>query len=172
MVIGFRPPEERDHSMRASEFDAVTGAFGYTGKYIARRLLNMGKRVRTLTGHPNRPDPFAGRLEVASLAFEDPAGLVKDLEGVATLYNTYWIRFPYGNQTYDTAVENTKLLLRAAEAAGVRRLVHISITNASVASPLPYFRGKGALEDWIRSGRISYAIVRPSVVFGPEDVLI
>jgi NADH dehydrogenase len=111
-------------------------------------------------------------VEVAPLAFADPARLVRDLHGAATLYNTYWIRFPYGNQTYDTAVENTKILLRAAEAAGVRKLVHISITNASVASPLSYFRGKGALEDWIRGGRVPSAIVRPSVVFGPEDVLI
>jgi len=150
----------------------VTGAFGYTGRYITRRLLAMGERVRTLTAHPNRPDPFAGRVEVAPLAFEDPARLARDLEGAAILYNTYWIRFPYRTLTYDTAVENTKVLFRAAEAAGVRRVVHVSITNASEASPLPYFRGKGELERWIMGSRLSYAIVRPTVVFGPEDVLI
>ena len=158
--------------MPGSGLDVVTGAFGYTGKYIARRLLAMGRRVRTLTGHPNRPNPFGGGVEVASLAFEDPAQIAEGLRGAATLYNTYWIRFAQGELTFDRAVENTKRLLWAAEEAGVRRIVHVSIANASVESPLPYFRGKGLIEEAIKGLGMSYAILRPTVIFGPEDILI
>lgn len=150
----------------------VTGAFSYTGKYIARRLLAAGERVKTLTGHPDRPNPFADRVSVAPLDFEDRSALVENLRGVATLYNTYWVRFPYGAVTFERAVANTKVLIEAAEAAGVRRVVHISITNASTASRLPYFRGKGLVDELIAGSALSYAILRPTVIFGVEDILV
>jgi NADH dehydrogenase len=153
------------------ELSVVTGASGYTGKYIARRLLAEGERVRTITGHPARPDPFGGRVDVAPMDFDDPRGLASSLEGATTLYNTYWIRFPWGEVTFERAVENSRTLIRAAEQSGVRRMVHISITGASAASPLPYFRGKGMVEDAIASSRLSHAIIRPTLVFGREDVL-
>lgn len=158
--------------VESAGLDAVTGAFGYTGKYITRRLLAMGKRVLTLTGRPGRPNPFGPQVRAFPFNFANPAELTKSLQGVATLYNTYWIRFPYGEVTYEKAVENTQTLIRAAEAAGVCRIVHISITNASEDSPLPYFKGKGVLEKAIANSRLSYAIIRPTVIFGPEDILI
>ncbi len=150
----------------------VTGAFGYTGKYITRRLLAAGQRVRTLTGRPDRPNPFGDRIEVAPFNFEHPGALIESLRGATTLFNTYWVRFPRGAVTYDMAIENTKTLIRAAEEAGVRRIVHVSITSASAESPLPYFRGKGILEQTIMRSRLSYAIIRPTVIFGAEDILV
>ena len=158
--------------MSTNSLSVVTGAFGYTGKYIARRLLSMGKPVQTITGHPNRPNPFGQQVSVAPLDFEDPEELAGSLEGADVLYNTYWIRFPRGQLTFDKAVENTRTLIRAAEHAGVRRIVHVSVANASVDSPLPYFRGKGLLEKAVRDSRLSYAIIRPTVIFGNEDILI
>jgi NADH dehydrogenase len=152
--------------------DVVTGSFGYTGKYITQRLLSMGKRVRTLTGHPNRQNPFGDQVSVYPFNFDNPSGLMKSLEGVTTLYNTYWVRFSYGQVTFDKAVENTKTLIKAAEEAGVRRIVHLSITNASEESPFPYFRGKGLVEKAIIHSKLSYAIIRPTLIFGPEDILI
>jgi NADH dehydrogenase len=149
----------------------VTGGFSYTGRFIARRLLEAGERVRTLTAHPER-DPFGGRVSVAPLAWHDPRALAASLQGARTLYNTYWIRFPWGGVTFEHAVARTRLLLRAAEEAGVERLVHISITHASPASPLPYFRAKGLVEEAIRGSRLSAAILRPTLIFGPGDVLI
>ncbi|MBU2601123.1 MAG: NAD(P)H-binding protein [Actinobacteria bacterium] len=151
---------------------AVTGAFGFTGKYIARHLLAEGCRVVTLTNHPDRADPFDGRVEARPLDFADPTGLVRSLEGVDTLYNTYWIRFEHGLSTFARAVEHTRTLIGAAQEAGVRRLVHVSITNPDPASPLPYFSGKAAVEQAIRDSRLSWAILRPAVVFGQEDILI
>ncbi|MGH8011614.1 MAG: SDR family oxidoreductase [Candidatus Binataceae bacterium] len=155
-----------------SELDIVTGAFGYTGRYIAQTLLEMGRRVRTLTAHPRESDPLAGRIEVAPFNFDNPSALAKSLEGADTVYNTYWIRFPHKGLTFDTAVANNKALIQAAKAAGVRKYIHISIANASVDSPLPYFRGKGLVERALSESGLPYAILRPTVIFGAEDVLI
>ena len=158
--------------MESPELNIVTGAFGYTGKYITKKLLSLGKRVRTLIAHPNRPNPFGNQLSVATFNFDNPAELIRNLQGANTLYNTYWIRFPHGQVTYDKAVENTKTLVSAAKEAGIRRIVHISITNASEESPFSYFRGKGILEKYIIQSKLSYAIIRPTVIFGHEDILI
>jgi NADH dehydrogenase len=155
-----------------TELNVVTGAFGYTGKYITERLLAAGKDVRTLTGHPHRPDPFGGRVEALPFDFERPAALADGLHGASVLFNTYWVRFPRGETTFDRAVENTKALIEAARAAGIGRIVHISISNPSEDSPLPYFRGKAVLETAVVGSGLSHAIIRPTVIFGPEDILI
>lgn len=152
---------------------AVTGAFGYTGKYITRELLARGQRVRTLVRpRPDRPNPFGVRIEIAPLDFGNFDELVRNLAGASTLYNTYWVRFPHGQITFDSAVENTKTLIRAARQAGVRRIVQISVSNPSLYSPYAYFRGKAQLEKALAESGLSYAIIRPTVIFGPEDILI
>ena len=151
---------------------AVTGAFSYSGKYITQRLLERGEEVITLTGHPNRPDPFAGKVKVYPLDFDDEAGLVDSLRGVHTFYNTYWVRFDRGENTQPRAVENTRKLVDTAVKAGIRRIVHISITNPSHNSNLPYFWGKAANEKTVMESGIPYAILRPTVLFGAEDILI
>jgi NADH dehydrogenase len=158
--------------LQESELVVVTGAFSYTGKYITRRLLNLGKRVRTLTGHPNRPNPFGDRVSVAAYDFDNPSRLEDSLRGATTLINTYWVRFSHGAITFDRAVENTTILLGAAKRAGVRRIVQVSITNPSESSSLPYFRGKAQVEKAVRESGLSHAILRPAVIFGPEDILI
>ena len=158
--------------MPEPELHVVTGAFSYTGKYITRRLIADGIRVRTLTNHPDRPHEFGDAVSTAPFDFSRPAALVESLRGASVLYNTYWVRFSHGSTTFDRAITNTKTLITAAEAAGVRRIVHVSIANPSLDSPLPYYRGKAQLEEAITSSRLSYAILRPTVIFGGEDVLI
>jgi len=150
---------------------AVTGAFSYSGKYITRRLLAEGHEVITLTGHPNRPDPFAGKVKAFPLDF-DEAGMARSLAGVEVLYNTYWVRFDKAGNTQPRAVKNTHKLVNAAVAAGVRRMVHISIANPSAESHLPYYWGKAANEKAVMDSGLGYAILRPTVLFGMEDVLI
>jgi NADH dehydrogenase len=152
--------------------DVVTGAFSYTGKYIAQRLLAQGRLVRTLTGHPDRTSPFGMKVDAFPFNFDRPSELVRSLQGVTTLYNTYWVRFTHGSITFNEAVENTQKLIRAAVEAGVRRFVHVSITNPHADSPLPYFSGKGRLEQTLMNSKLSYAILRPTVIFGDEDILI
>jgi len=151
---------------------AVTGAFSYSGKYVAQRLLARGEEVITLTSHPNRPDPFDGKVKAFPLDFNDEHGLTRALKGVDVLVNTYWIRFDYGQNTQSRAVENTRKLVNAASAADVKRIVHISITNPSADSPLPYFWGKAANEKAVIESGMAYAILRPTVLVGAEDILI
>jgi NADH dehydrogenase len=158
--------------VETAELNVVTGAFSYTGRYITRRLLSMGKRVRTLTGRPNRENPFGYQVSASPFSFDNLSQLTKSLQGATTLYNTYWVRFPHGQVTFDKAVENAQRLIKAAEEAGINRIVHISITNPSEESPFPYFRGKGLVEKAITRSKLSYAIVRPTVIFGAEGILI
>lgn len=158
--------------MPESALHVVTGAFSYTGKYITRRLLAEGVRVRTLTNHPERVHEFGDAVSVAPFDFHRPDALIESMRGASVLYNTYWVRFSHGQTNFAGAVDNTRTLIAAAESAGVRRIVHVSIANPSPSSPLPYYRGKALLEEAIRSSRLSYAILRPTVIFGGEDVLI
>ena len=151
---------------------AVTGAFGYSGSYITRRLLAKGRAVRTLTNSAQRDDLFDGRVRVCPFNFDKPEALATSLAGVAVLYNTYWVRFNHRRFTHGEAVRNTLLLFDAARAAGVERIVHVSITNPAAESPLEYFRGKAQLEEALRETGVSYAILRPTVLFGKEDILI
>jgi NADH dehydrogenase len=157
--------------MPQTDFDVVTGASGYTGRYITRVLLAQGRRVRTLTGHPTRANPFGDQVEAVPFNFDRPDDLRRSLEGARALFNTYWIRFPHGGQSFDTAVANTRVMLDAAAAAGVRKFVHISVTHAT-ESPLPYFRGKAMVEAAVKESPLSYAIIRPALIFGVEDILL
>jgi len=151
--------------------DVVTGAFGYTGRYITARLLESGESVRTLTGHPTRPNPFGDRIEVVPFDFEDRRKLTEHLRGTKTLYNTYWVRFPHGEVTFDRAVANSETLVQAASEAGVDRIVHLSITNPSEDSPFPYFRGKARVEEIIRESGLGYTLVRPTVIHNIAYIL-
>jgi NADH dehydrogenase len=155
----------------------VTGAFGYTGRYIAKNLLSRGLRVRTLTNSRHRANPFGDAVELHPIDFDDPDGVVESLGGAAALYNTYWVRYDYRSGTrdfgYELAVANTRTLFDCASRAGVGRLVHVSVANASADSRWGYFQGKAHLEADLRSSGLAYAIVRPTVIFGgPENVLI
>jgi uncharacterized protein YbjT (DUF2867 family) len=154
------------------ELDVVTGAFGYTGKYITQRLLDAGRRVRTITGHPKRANGFGNQVEIASMDFSDRAGLVRSLRGASVLYNTYWVRFNHGRATFADAVANSRALIQAAREAGIRKIVHLSIANPSLDSHLAYYSGKASVEKAIVDSGLSYAILRPTVIFGIEDILI
>jgi NADH dehydrogenase len=151
---------------------AVTGAFGYSGKYIAYKLVAKGQPFITLTNSPNRDNPFRDQVRAYPFNFEQPDLLVKTLQGVEVLYNTYWVRFNHPLFKHAEAVRNTLILFDAAKKAGVQRVVHVSITNPSEGSTLEYFSGKARLEKALIESGVSYAILRPTVIFGKEDILI
>jgi len=150
----------------------VTGGFGYSGRYIARRLLDAGAEVRTLTNAPDSQSCFGSRVRAIPFSFDDHARLVEALKGAAVLYNTYWVGLNHAKFRQVDAVRNTLALFRAAREAGVQRVVHLSITNPSEDSPLEYFRSKATLEKALMDSGLSYAILRPTVLFGREDVLV
>jgi uncharacterized protein YbjT (DUF2867 family) len=158
--------------MSYKEIQMVTGAFGFSGKYIAQRLLDAGYEVRTLTNSINRENPFHDRIKAYPYHFDNPAQLAESLRGSTVLYNNYWVRFNHGDFTFAQAVENSRILIAAAKEAGVKRIIHISITNPSIDSPFEYFSGKAKLERAIIESGLSYAILRPAVLFGKEDILI
>ena len=154
------------------EIHAVTGAFGYSGKSIARKLLGAGHEVITLTNSWKRKNPFGHRIRAYPFHFNEPNKLTESLRGVSVLYNTYWVRFNHKEFTYAEAVRNTEILFKAAKEAGVQRIVHVSITNPSIDSPLEYFSGKARLEQALVESEIPHTILRPAVFFGKEDILI
>jgi uncharacterized protein YbjT (DUF2867 family) len=164
--------EESCSSQSEVNTSVVTGAFGFSGQQIAKMLLLRGESVRTLTNHPQPQSPLFNLVQACPLDFSNHKQLKESLAGASVLYNTYWVRFAYGDINHDRAVQNTKLLIRAAEEAGVRRIVHVSITNPSIDSHLSYFKGKAELEQVIQSSSLSYVILRPAVIFGEGDILI
>jgi NADH dehydrogenase len=152
--------------------NVVTGSFGYIGKYITQHLLDQGAEVKTITTHPDKPNPFGKKVHASPYNFENPDKLINSLAGCDTLFNTYWVRFNYRGWSFDLALENTKTLFKCAKNAGVRKIVHISVTNPSEDDDLPYYSGKALQEKALRKIGIDYAIVRPTLVFGKEDILV
>jgi NADH dehydrogenase len=155
-----------------AELDAVTGAFSFTGGFIARRLLAGGRRVRTLTNQPRRPGEDEIDVEVAPLQFTDREALIESLRGVDVLYNTYWIRYPHAGVGFGDAIANTRRLMGAAAGAGVRKVVHISVCNPSFESPLDFYAAKARAETVVRQSGLQWAVVRPTLIFGRGDILI
>jgi uncharacterized protein YbjT (DUF2867 family) len=164
--------ETKEPVNSSSETIVITGAFSYTGKYATRILLGRGYRIRTLTYHPERANPFGDKVQVFPYRFDSPERLAETLKGASTLVNTYWVRFPRRKSTFESAVHNTRTLITAARNAGVNRLVHVSIANPSLESPLGYYKGKAQLEQAIVESGLAYTILRPTVIFGLEDILI
>ena len=152
--------------------NVVTGAFGYIGRHIARFLLDRGAAVRTVTTHVEKQNPFGEAVKAFPYAFDRPDDLVESLSGARVLYNTYWVRFDHGESSFEKAVRNTETLFGCAREAGVERIVQVSVTNPSLESTLPYYRGKAAQEEALRSCGVSWSIVRPTLVFGKEDILV
>lgn len=152
--------------------NVVTGAFGYIGRYIAQHLLESGSAVRTITTHPDKPNPFGAAVRAFPYNFDRSDDLVASLRGASTLYNTYWVRFEYGGVTFQQAVRNTVTLFQCAKQAGVERIIHISVTNGSLGSSLPYYAGKALQEQALIESGVPYAIVRPTLVYGKEDILV
>lgn len=165
------PTTSRRVAEHDTGLDVVTGAFSYSGAAIATALIATGRSVRTVTGHPERGDDHAG-IEARHLDFDDQIGLVDSLRGATTLYNTYWVRFAHRQVDHDLAVANSRTLFLAAKRAGVQRIVHISITNPSVGSPFSYFRGKALVERSLAESEVSFAVLRPAILFGGNGVLI
>jgi len=162
---------ESEDAQNDTGLDVVTGAFSYSGRAIARELGERGRHLRTLTGHPARARAGA-TIEIRPLDFADLPGLVASLRGATTLYNTYWVRFAHGRADHSLAVENSRALFHAARRAGIQRIVHVSITNPSLDSPYPYFRGKALVERALAETGVPYAVLRPAILFGADGILI
>jgi len=152
--------------------NVVTGSFGYIGKYITRELLGRGETVRTITTHLNKLNPFGDQVKAFPYNFDNPAALLENLEGCDVLFNTYWVRFNYRQWSFERALENTRTLFSCAKKAGVKKIVQISVTNPTESDALPYYKGKALQEKLLKELGVDYRIVRPTLVFGKEDILV
>ena len=152
----------------------VTGAFSYSGRYIAQRLLAAGHSVATLTHRRGGADDlFGGQVATLPLQFEQPDELARSLEGADALINTYWTRFGQPPLTFEMAEQNSRVLFAAARRAGVRRIVHVSVSNAAVDAPFPYYRAKARVEAMLAESGVPFAVLRPTIIFGgPDDILV
>ncbi|MCH5284055.1 MAG: NAD(P)H-binding protein [Akkermansiaceae bacterium] len=155
---------------------AITGVLGYSGRYIAAEAARRGWRVIGLTNSATRlPNPQGYELRPMPWSTREQV-----LAGVDVLVNTYWVRFSHSGGghaafSHAEAVRHTRTLIRAACEAGVRRMVHTSITRPELTSPLPYFRGKAELEAELAASGLAHSILRPAILFGEsaeESILI
>jgi len=149
----------------------VTGAFSFTGRHVAKRLLEEGEEVRTMTRFPQSASPFAEAVPAVPFDYDDVGALTQALRGCDRLINTYWRRQPEGNLGYDRVVQQSKNLFAAAKAVGIERIVHMSI-NDPHGKKFPYFRAKCATERAVRECTVSSVVVRPQLVFGDGELLI
>jgi NADH dehydrogenase len=107
------------------------------------------------------------KVSASPFYFDEPEKLIQVLCGAQALINTYRVRFEYDGVTFAGAVANTRRLFQAARAAGVPKVVHLSITNPALESDLPNLRGKAELEAVLRKSGLAYTILRPAVLFCP-----
>ena len=154
---------------------AVFGGSGFLGRHIVRALARDGWRVRVGVRHPNtahflRPMGRVGQIQIVKanlLKGDDVAEMMREATAVINLVG---ILFQRGSQRFQTIhTEGAEAVARAASENGVGRLIHFSALGASADSPSHYARSKAEGEKRVRTAFPAATIMRPSVVFGPED---
>mmetsp|Transcript_65137 Transcript_65137/g.136455 ORF Transcript_65137/g.136455 Transcript_65137/m.136455 type:complete len:328 (+) Transcript_65137:421-1404(+) len=152
---------------------AITGGLSYTGRYLAKLLLDEGHSVVSLSRRrvPIAPAPLTDadlrKVAVKPLDFSDDKELRASLDGCDALVCTYFIRFAMDGDSHAAAAERVGKLFRIARQVGVKRVVFTSHTHASEDSPYPYLANKAKACRMLReTGLPSYAIARPCGVFG------
>src|SRR5262245_900611 len=148
----------------------VTGASGFIGGAIAERLVHRAQ-LRSLTNHPGK-NRFGSSVQSFQYDFERADGMSEAFQSVDVFINTYYVRFPRGSATFERAVEQSRRLIEHARRAGVRKIVHVSVSNANERSDLPYYSNKARIERLVRESGIDHTILRPAIVVGSGDILV
>jgi len=153
----------------------VFGGSGFIGRYVVQRLARAGWSVRVAVRHPVRAGflkPLGDVAQITPLcvALQDKEAVAAALAGADAAVNLVGILFEGGRQRFQAVqAEGAGTVAAAAAAAGVKALVHVSSIGADQASPSAYARTKGEGEAAVRAAFPEAVILRPSVVFGPED---
>ena len=153
----------------------VFGGSGFVGRYVAKKLAKRGWRVRCAVRRPNealflRPYGDVGQVEPIQANVRDEDSTRRAIRGADAVINLVAILYPMGKQTFDaTQLEGAERIARLCAEEGIDRVVHVSAIGADAGSEIPYVRTKGEAEAAMRRHVPSAAIVRPSLVFGPED---
>ncbi len=153
----------------------VFGGSGFIGRYVVRRLVRAGHRVRVAIRRPDeglflKPFGAVGQIDLVQANVRDDASVARAVAGADAVINLVGILYEGGRQTFDAVqAEGAGCIARAAAAAGVARLIHISAIGAAADSPSEYAKAKAEGETAVREAFPTATILRPSVVFGAED---
>ena len=153
----------------------VFGGSGFVGRYVVRALARRGWRVRAAVRRPDlaghlQPMGLVGQIMPVQANLRYPDSVARAVAGADLVVNCVGVLASTGKQSFDRVhVEGARSVARAARAAGVKNLVHISAIGAEVKSSANYARSKGAGEQAVIEEFPDAVILRPSIVFGPED---
>ncbi|MCI4645908.1 MAG: complex I NDUFA9 subunit family protein [Hyphomonadaceae bacterium] len=153
----------------------LIGGSGFIGRYAAHALVRAGWRVRVACRRPNLAQDVKvagppGWVDLVQANIRNPASLARAMDGADIVVNLVGILYEAGKQSFETTQdEGARAVAQAAQAAGVSRLVHMSAIGADADSKASYARTKAAGEAAVREVFPEAVILRPSIVFGPED---
>ena len=159
----------------ANRLATVFGGSGFLGRYVVRTLVEQGWRIRVAVRRPDlaaflQPIGGVGQIQPVQANVRFPESIAAALEGATVAVNATGVKAESGAQTYKAVhVEGARAIAQAASAAGVSSYVHISGIGADPNSASPYIASKGLGEQATRETFPNAVILRPSVVFGPED---
>ncbi|MEP7289003.1 MAG: complex I NDUFA9 subunit family protein [Chloroflexota bacterium] len=152
----------------------VTGASGYVGNNLVRRLVQLGKPVRALVGNPDkaltRLKDVQSKVDIVKGDVTKPETFTEWLKGVDTVIHLVAIAIEKGNRTYEAInTQGTINVVDAAKAAGIKRFINMSQNGASATTPYRFLRSKGIAQEYVAKSGLNWTAVRPSVIWGPQD---
>lgn len=159
----------------ADRLVTVFGGSGFLGRYVVARLARRGDRIRVAVRRPNeahflKPLGAVGQIQLMQTNVRHRPSVEAALRGADAAVNLVGILFPRGKQTFDAVqLEGARNIAESAKAAGAQTLVHVSAIGADARSKSDYARTKAVAEENVRAAFAKATILRPSIVFGPED---
>ncbi len=159
----------------SSSLVTIYGGSGFVGRHVVQALAHTGVRIRVAVRRPDlaghlQPLGTVGQIHAVQANLRYPDSVQKAAEGADALINLVGILFQSGYQRFDgIQAEGARAVARAAKKQGAKSLVHLSAIGADEQSPAHYARSKAFGEKWVRKTFDKAVILRPSVIFGPED---
>ena len=153
----------------------VFGGSGFVGRYVVKALAERGYRVRVACRRPDlagflRPLGTVSQVQPIQANLRYPASVAKAVEGADAVVNLVGILYNSGKQSFDAVqTRGARTIAEATKAAGISSLVHMSAIGADASSDIDYARTKAEGEAAVLKAVPQAVIVRPSIVFGPED---
>ncbi|HEX3049273.1 MAG TPA: complex I NDUFA9 subunit family protein [Aggregatilineaceae bacterium] len=152
----------------------VTGASGYVGHNLIRRLVETGKPVRALVHNVAKAEArlakVRDKIEIVQGDVTRPATLAPAVEGVSAVIHLVAVAIEKKEFTYEAVnYQGTVNLVDAVKAAGVRRFINMSQNGASSTLPYRFLASKGKAQDYVAASGLDWTAFRPSVIWGPQD---
>lgn len=158
-----------------SQLVTIYGGSGFVGRYIARRMAKAGWRVRVAVRRPNeaifvKPYGTVGQVEPVLCNIRDDASVAQVMMGADAVVNCVGILAKQGKNTFDAVqAEGAERIARIAAEQGIKKMIHVSAIGADAESASDYARTKAEGESAVQQHMPEAVILRPSIIFGPED---